>query len=198
MLVLDTEGRKSHERAADQEGAAARRAAMLDQEIKSNTISVEDDAGRNSGDILAQLGRPLAAQEVIRRLKLCNGRLIFETSIAYPNLIGVYVEKWERNLTGGWDKKKMHVCGMESGIMPEFSVLHKTTKRVANNELFGKEKGTREVPWKEVPTFIDETRGWRTLLLRLLKASLINRHDVEVHFSWTPTYESERWARFTR
>lgn len=198
-LVLDTETQQQHAMAAGAEASAAKRAEMLDQEIRSNTISVEDDAGRNSGDILAQLGRPLAAQEVIRRLKLCNGRLIFEQSIRYPNLTGIYIEKWERNAAGGWTKRKMHICGMESGIMPEFSVLHKTTKQVANPDLFGTEKPVgRDLQWKEVPTFLDQTRGWRTVLLRLMKANLINRWDVEQHFGWNPTYESEKWMRYTR
>ncbi len=198
MLVLDTEGRIAHDEAAAKEAAAVRRAALLDQEIRSNTRSVEDDAGRPTSDILAQLGRPLPAQEVIRRLKLCNGRLIFERSIASPELTGVYVEKWERTAAGGWEKKKMHVCGMESGIMPEFSVLHRTTKKVADNELFGNKKPVGEVKWKEVPTFLDETRGWRTLVLRLMKANLITKLDVEKHFGWNPTYQSEKWSRFTR
>src|SRR5262249_19684755 len=127
--------------------------------------------------------------------------LIFEKSIRFPELTGVYVERTERNAAGGWDKRKVHLFGMESGIMPEFSVLHKTTKHVPNPELIGA-TGGKQIPremvkWQEVPTFSAETRGWRTVLIRLLKAQLINRSDVEKHFGWSPSQDSEKWHRQT-
>lgn len=197
MLVLDTQGRIDHAQAAAREGAAASRQQQLDDEIRSNTISVGDDAGRNTGEILNQLGRPLTSQEVIKRLKLCNSGLIFERSASTPSLYGIYVERWEHSVTGTWEKRKIHVCGMEAGIMPEFSVLHKTKKQVANPELFGSHTPTRDIGWKEVDTFLQETRGWRTVLIRLLKMNLITRINVEQHFGWAPTYQSEKWHKFT-
>jgi hypothetical protein len=132
-------------------------------------------------------------QELIRRLKLCNPRLIFEQSIAVPRLGGIYVEVEEKNA-----RKKVHVCGFEWGMMPELTVVHKTEIPVANPELLSNENPTRDLPWKMVETYADETRGWRQVLIRLLKAKLIFRRDVEQQFGWTPSVESDRWAMYTQ
>jgi hypothetical protein len=198
MLVLDTSAQQNWQQAAKVESSAALRQKALIDELQSNSISVGDDAGRDTSSLLAQMGRPLASQEVQRRLHLCNPKLIFERSAAYPELTGVYIEKDERLPTGGWQKRKVHLLGMESGIMPEFSVLHKTTKQVANPELFGKEKPQRDIDWVNVPTFASETRGWRTVLVRLLHLGLIVQMDVEKYFDWTPSQQSEKWYNMTR
>lgn len=188
MLVLDTGAREGWRKAADREKSAASLQETLAHDILSNTITVEDDAGCDTSNLVAQLGRPMTAQDVIRKLKLCNSKLIFTKHPTYA-LYGIYIER---------EQKKVHICGMESGIMPEFSVLHKTTKRVANPELFGKEKPTREVDWMKVPTFASETRGYRTVLVRLLHQKLITQSQVEQHFGWTPTRQSEKWHQQTK
>lgn len=175
--------------------------AALVREIESNTVSIRDDNGYDTSSLLEQMGRPLKSEEVQRRLHLCNPRLIFERSIRYPELTGVYIEKDERTAAGTWEKRKVHLFGMESGILPEFSVLHQTVKRVPNPELVaggGKQIDRDAVKWKEVPTFLGETRGWRTVLVRLLHLELITRSQVEEHFGWTPSRDSQRWAEMTR
>jgi hypothetical protein len=198
MLVLDSGAQQNWRKVAKVEANATSRQEQLTREIWSNSITVEDDAGRDTGSLLAQMGRPLASSEFERRLKLINSRLIFERSIKDPTKVGLYIEKEERNVAGGWTKRKIHLCGMESGIMPEFSVLHKATKKIANPELFGKDAPTREIDWTTVDTFAAETRGWRTVLVRLLHLELINRGDVEKHFFWQPSQDSAKWAAQTR
>ncbi len=183
MLGLDGAKQKEWREAAAREKAAAERQKELAQEILSNTITVEDDNGRDVSDLVAQMGRPMASEEVIRRLKLCNQRLIFIKHPRYE-LYGIYIKKLERNSTGGFSERQIHVCGMESGIMPEFSVLHKTTKKVPNPD---------GPDWLEVPTFLAETRGWRTVLIRLLKAGLISKYQAEFNFGWSPSVESRKW-----
>jgi len=197
VLVLDTELQDQWRKTAAREDAAALRQKSLADDIKSNTISVDPDNGREVSDLLAQMGRPLSSQEVQRRINLINPRIIFERCIRYPELTGVYIEVEERNPAGGFTKRKMHLFGMESGMMPEFSVLHKTKKNIANPDLFGNKTPTREVDWLKVDTFASETRGWRTVLIRLLKARLINRIDVERFFGWSPSQESEKWSTNT-
>lgn len=198
MLVLDGEAQARSAKGSSRERAREQRRLELLREIQSNTVTVEDDASRDRTNLLAQLGRPLTSQQVMDRLKLCNQQLVFERSIAYPNLIGIYVLTPTKQPTGSWKVEKRHFCGMEAGIMPEFTVVHKKTTRVANPDLLGNAKATRDVPWKEVDTYSDETRGWRTVLIRLLGAGLIKRHDVEKHFGWDPSYESKLWHRFTQ
>lgn len=146
------------------------------------------------------MGRPLTSAEVQRRLHLCNPRLIFERAIRHPELTGVYIDRDERNAAGGWTKRKVHLFGMESGIMPEFSVRHQTVKRVPNPDVVaggGRELAREAVKWMEVPTFYAETRGWRTVLIRCLHLKLITRADVGKHFGWRPSQDSARWAEQT-
>jgi len=192
MLGLDTEKHLSWRSEAAKEKAAELRRKELVHEIMSNTVTVEDDAGRDVSELLAQLGKPMPSQDVIAKLKLCNPRLIFIKHPTYE-LYGIYVKKLERNLTGSLEERQIHVCGMESGIMPEFSVLHKTTKNVPDPELLGNKTPTREVNWKQVPTFLAETRGWRTVLVRLLKAGLISEGQVRQYFGWEPSRQSRKW-----
>jgi hypothetical protein len=201
MLILDSPAQERWDRAKAIERTQQQRQQALEHEIFSNTISVRDDAGRDTSNLLAQMGRPLTSAEVQRRLHLCNPKLIFEQSIRHPELVGVYIEKDERTAAGGWTKRKVHQFGMESGIMPEFSVRHQTTKRVPNPEVIaggGKQISREAVKWLEVPTFYAETRGWRTVLLRALHRGLITRGDAEKYFDWTPSQDSELWAAETR
>jgi hypothetical protein len=99
---------------------------------------------------------------------------------------------------------------MESGVMPEFTVKHVTRKKLPNKEIFGRgghfERGgkfvtddtpTRDIDWVEVETYAGETRGWRTVLVRLLHMGLINRLQVEENFGWAPSRPSEKWYSAT-
>jgi len=198
MLVLDSPAQERWTREEVVAKARQQRQKELEHEIFSNTISVRDDAGRDTSNLLAQMGRPLTSAEVQRRLILINSKLIFERAIRHPELTGVYIEKDERTAAGGWTKRKVHLFGMESGIMPEFSVRHATVKKVPNPEVLGKEVTRDAVKWKEIPTFYAETRGWRTVLIRLLHLQLITRADAEKYFDWLPSHDSELWAAETR
>ena len=198
MLGVDQLTQERWRQEVRRESAAERRQRLLAQDLENAEISVEDDAGRDVSNLLAQMGRPLSCQQVMDKLKLSNPRFVFERSKSFPDLMGIYVNIKERNQAGSWEDKRVFVCGMESGIMPEFSVLHKTKIRVPDKDIFGNVKPTREVKWKETDTFESETRGWRTVLIRLLHAGLVTRLDVEKHFGWTPSRESKKWYERTK
>src|SRR6267154_3371296 len=102
MLILDTPAQERWTASVAGERTKAQRQEALAQEILSNSITVEDDAGRDTSSLLAQMGRPLASAEVQRWLHLCNPGLIFVRSPRYPELTGVYIEKEERLATGGF------------------------------------------------------------------------------------------------
>lgn len=202
MLVLDTEAQQRWALTGSAEYVAEQRLKALQHEILSNTISVRDDGGRDTSSLLAQMGRFLPAPEVRRRLTLCNPNLIFVRAPKFPEKTGIYIERDERDLTGGWVKKRIFICGMPSDdVMPEFSVLHVTMKKVPNPEVVkggGAAIDREAVKWIEVPTFDAETRGWRTVLLRLLHVQLITRGDVQTHFGWETSKESKIWHEMTQ
>ena len=193
MLVLDTSAQEKWRGAAKQESRHESRQKALDAEIRSNTITVESDAGRDVTNLLAQMGRPLTCQQVMDRLKLCNSNLVFEVSNADRTKMGVYVMRDVHLPTGGFEKKKVFLFGMENGFMPEFSVLHKAEAHLPNPALIGSKEKTREVDWLKVNTFASETRGWRTVLVRLLHQKLVTRYEIQKFFGWSPSKDSAKW-----
>lgn len=198
MLTLDTSGQERWRVASQRESAVERRQRLLIEDIKSNEVTVAPDEGRDITNLIAQLGKPMTSWDVMRKLKKINPNLHFEYAKADPTKIGVYIRTKEKTSAGTYVDALKHICGMEAGIMPEFSVIHKTKKRIANPELLGRQVASREVPWREVDTYLTETRGWRVILVRLLHANLINRLDVEKHFGWIPSHDSKRWHDQTR
>lgn len=197
MLLLDSPAQERWAVSGKQEKVRQQRADALAQEILSNTVSVNLEDGWDATKLAARMGQPLTTIEVGRRLKLCNPRLIIEKSIQYPDLTGIYLDADERSPAGTWTKRKVFLFTMASGaIMPEFEVAHTTVKKVPNPDVVNagdKQVARDAVEWLEVPTVEDLTRGWRTVLIRLLKAKLINRGDVEKHFGWLPSHASEKW-----
>ena len=198
MLTLDGEGRERWWQEERKESLTERREREMAEELQRHEVTVEQDGSRDRSELLAQLGTPMTCQQVMAKLRLCNPRLHFERSLAFPHLMGVYLLAPEMTPAGTTVLQKKHLFGMEAGIMPEFTVIHKIKIPVANRELFGRKEATRDVPWKMVETYRDQTRGWRTVLLRLLHAKLITRGDVERHFGWAPSHDSRRWYEHTK
>jgi hypothetical protein len=198
MLVIDSGTQQDWRAAVKNESLAASRQENLAKEILSNSITVKEDADWDTTNLLAQMGRPLTSVDVQGRLKKICPALYFERSLRSPENTGIYIDKDVRTPAGAWEKQKTFLCGMESGIMPEFSVRHKTKKQVANPELFGKDTPTREIDWLNVDTFAAETRGWRTVLVRLLHLGVIVRADVEKYFGWVPSRDSQKWWEETK
>ena len=201
MLVLDTGTQQDWQKAAKAEANAAMRQKALDDEIKSNITSVNIEDEQDCTSLIARLGIPLPTAEVERRLKLCNPNLIFERSLTDPKYVGLHVELDERTPAGGWTKRKVHLFTFSStDIMPEKEVAHVAMKKVPNPDFVAASNGQKVdrdvVRWIEVPTLVDLTRGWRTVVLRLLKAKLINMGQVEKYF---PTgVSSKNWQEQTR
>lgn len=201
MLGKDEELQRRWLTEEAKESATEKRQRQLAEELEKHQVTVEADAGYDISNMMAQIGTPMSAQIVMEKLKKCNPRLYFEVSPWDKSKIGVYLQD-ESGVVyvnpRGEVLNLKHICGMESGIMPEFTVIHKTKTKVANAELFGKKEAVSEAPWKTVETYLDQTRGWRTVLVRLLHGGFINRGDVEKHFGWTPSRESQRWFDQTR
>lgn len=189
MLGIDEAVQERWRKEGFREESISSRQRVLAENLEKAALSVADDGVYDVSVAAAQLGRPMTSETVQSKLKQCNSHLHFERSISHPELTGIYLRQ------GG---KTVHICGMESGIMPEFSVLHKKKIKVPNQDLFGSTNPTREIDWNKTDTFASETRGWRTVLIRLLHAGLITRGDVERHFGWTPSRDSQKWADQTK
>ncbi len=123
----------------------------------------------------AQMGRPLSSKQVEQRLSKMNSNLWFETSLRDSTKTGIYVIELSPNvITGNSETHKRFVCGMESAFMPERSVRHYRKKRVPDPDVHGH--------FQEVKEFTGETRGWRTVLARLLRERLIRKGQIDSFF----------------
>src|SRR5579871_748149 len=96
-----------------------------------------------------RLGTRMSHTELITKLRKLNPNLHFEDSMNWPNGVGVYYKDHEGN-------KKYAGTGFEKGYLPEYSYIL---------------TDAADLPTKEV-------RGWRTVVMRLLKAELLSWRQV--------------------
>lgn len=194
MLLLDSPAQERWAHAQTITETIEQRVAALAQEIAAATVSVNIEDGYDCATLAQRIGKPLATVEVIRRLKAINPNFIAERSINFPDLTGLYIEV---------DGQKKFLFTMASGdVMPEKEVAHVRIKLVPNPQVVAAGGGAKVdrdmVHWIEVPEVYDLTRGWRTVLIRLLRGGFVSRGDIALHFEWTPSADSPNWALQTR
>jgi len=162
---------------------AERNRQLLKDDIgrESATVAPDGDLDVTSSD--QQIGSPMSANELKRRLLLCNPHLHFEISVHDATKTGIYVF---RNNEG--TPEKQFICGMMSGIAPERSIrIHKETK-------IPHPDGTGE--WLNVKTIQSEIRGWRTVLGILLRCQLVTQPQIDRLFP-TSDGKSKNWQLLT-
>lgn len=128
------------------------------------------DGEKDTTSIESQLGTPYHSEQIIQRLKKLNENFVFERSIAFPEIMGIYLPDEYAEVREG--KRLRHVMGFEFGYSPEYTVFHKETK------------GPKKV-----------TRGWRTLLLLLASKGLINFTRACTLFGIEGVKNSYNWKR---
>lgn len=150
------------------------------RELEQNAHAVSADGEIDTTSSEAQVGRATTSQEMEKRLVRCNNRLYFEVSRGDPSKVGIYHIE---------DRRLRHVCGMENGWMPEFSIRHFQEIRLPSPSIEGE--------WITRRTFTKETRGWRTVLARLLREKLITSSQIEAGWKVSRGRTSEKWQRAT-
>lgn len=189
MLTLDTETQRKHARRS----VIERTRDLSDRAVKTDWSNAEFAHGPD-GDIpttslAAQLGRPLSRPQFEDRLRKCNSNLFVETSINFPDKAGIYIVANEPDEIGVRRPRKKFLTGIESGFMPEFSVRHVESETVPHPDTPG-EFTTRS-------KFTGETRGWRTVLARLVRQKVVRLVDVRTHFETHRGRQSKNWASLT-
>ena len=184
MLVVDTAAQERNRSRAvvERTRAVSDAAAQLAYHRAVSTVQA-DECGRGVVPVTsmeAQIGKPLSAPQIIARLQRCNPRLYFEKSNADRSKVGIY--------THAADNQKRFIMGMEAGFSPEFSVRHTKKERMPHP--------TERGQWVEAEVFERETRGWRTVLARLVRERLITLAQVKAHFPLGRT--SKNWHKATK
>lgn len=115
-----------------------------------------------------QIGRPMHSSEVSKRLLKLNSNFVFERSIAFPSIMGIYMHDPNAEMRDG--RRLRHIAGFEFNMSPEFTVYHNNTK------------GPKKV-----------TRGWRALILILSNRGLIDITRAAEIFDIERGQARKRW-----
>jgi len=188
-LILDTQDIARHKEAEKYQRTRQLSDDAVKRDWERNLETHAEDAGRPSTDIFAQMGRPLARIEVEKRLLKCNPNFFFEISKSDPSKSGVYIAEPLPDELGVLRRQKKFLTGMESGISPEFSVRHVVPERVPNPSCPGE--------WMDRPKFIGETRGWRTVIARLVRSKHLELEGAKRIFEIESGMQSKNWKNLT-
>lgn len=176
MLTLDTQ-------------ALSRHAAMLTVErtrqvTRDSLASAIDRASElllpdGKVDVTAQdgAGRMMSTQSFCQLLKQCNSNFFFEVSVGDPTKMGCYMMLQHEDPIARLTDSSFHkrfVVGMENGWMPEFSIRRYVEKDMPDPE--------NPLLTKKVREFTDMKRGWRSVLVILLRRRMLTVNDIETTF----------------
>jgi hypothetical protein len=117
VLSKDTEFLKREAKRQIEESKREFQEQAVQRQETANAVTIAPDAGRDTTDPLQQIGRPLHAKDIQKRLTKLNPNLCFELSISDSSKTGIYLFDGIADYFG-----KSFICGMESGISPEFSI----------------------------------------------------------------------------
>lgn len=184
-LVLDTATIEKHQRASVYERTKQVADAAVKKDWESNFVTHAPDGDRPTTVFEAQLGRPLTRLQIEQRLKKCNPNLFVEISKADPKKAGVYRVASIPDELGVVRSQKQFLTGMESGFSPEFSVRHIEYEEVPNPSCPGE--------MTKRPKFKGETRGWRTVLLALVRSKNLSIGAASREFELNKGQESKNW-----
>lgn len=189
MLTLGTdqiERQKRTNRLREQEHRS--RETLMDQ-IEKKTFTVARDGDIVTTNLEQQIGQPLSSPEFIRRLQAMNQDFVVDPTLTDPTKMGIYVVRPQKQDDGSLRTEKVFICGLTRGFMPERSVRHMKRERMPNPDPHN--KGT----FIDVDVFTKETRGWRTVLAKLLRFRLITEAQIAKHFP--PNLNSRNWKLLT-
>ena len=159
----------------------------LKDKIAAAESHVAPDAGRDVTDADQQLGRRLARAEVVRRLQMLNPNLLYDQSKNWPEFGGLYFDDPTIDPLTVKPVGKRHLCGIPHELVAEFDV-----RLVINEQI---PDPATALAWVTVPKLEGHIPGWRSTILKLVKAGLINLTAAELVFEIGQGKTSERWQK---
>lgn len=121
-----------------------------------------------------QMGRPLWWKDFIGRLKKLNGALQFQDSPSAPDkTVALLYPASEKQDDGGEKTVLRFLCAFDKTMLPEYTVLMPTYDKAWDTE-------KRDlVQTLKTTKFL---RGWREVLVMLLRTGLVRMRDTEALF----------------
>lgn len=167
-------------------------------------VFMENDS-EDPTNIQQQIGQMMTAADLEERLKKLTNRLVFEYNPINPLMKAIYILK---------DGKKEYFCSYHGDIMPEHSIV-KVKKEVVWDPDYKEPLKRTELPkhkwvpgkgyefegippgWKEVVVPWGEIkRGWRTILIKLVKEGILTVTQAENFVPQNPTsaFGQKAWS----
>lgn len=187
MIILDTEAQAKKAEVTRLERGQEMFMLSCENEVKDH---IHVDRIKNAEE---RMGRPMWPAEFETRLKRLNANLFFEVIEGNPT---------KKRLSVVDQRGKHFVAVYENSLMPERSIPRLRTLEVPEPSVTHIDRkdlssdptalrpGWRKivVPWGE------KTRGWRTVLVRLIGAGLITVTEAENEFG---SDETPEWRQHT-
>lgn len=168
-------------------------------------IFIENE-NEDPSNIQQQLGIMMTSTELEKKLLKFNPNLKFEFNPKNPLMKAIYHIRGE---------EKEYICSYHADIMPEHSII-KIKKEIVWDEDYKQPLKRSELPkhkwvqgkgyvfegippgWKEVSVPWGELkRGWRTVLIKLLKEGLITLPQAESFGNPSSKFGQRAWAYHT-
>lgn len=175
----------------------------LDQQLQ-HCVYVENE-NEDPTNIQQQLGSMMTSHFLEERLKQLTNRVLFEFNPINPLMKALYILK---------DGKKEYFCSYHADMMPEHSII-KVKREVVWDPDYTEPLKRADLPkhkwvegkgyvfegvppgWKEVLIPWGEIkRGWRTILIKLVKEGILTVTQAENFVPFTPTsnFGQKAWA----
>ncbi len=164
-----------------------------------------ENENENPSNIQQQLGNPITGTQLEENLNKLTNRLVFEHNPINPLMKAIYILKGDN---------KEYFCSYHADLMPEHSII-KVKKEIVWDPDYKEPLKRSELPkhrwvpgkgyefdgippgWKEVTIPWGEIkRGWRTILIKLVKEGILTVTQAENFIPINPTsqFGQKAWA----
>lgn len=173
------------------EETRAKDRARLEEEIRREATLLAPDGDMDVTDPDQQAGRSFHRSVIIRRLKKLNPGLVYERSLRKPTQGGIYFDGYRGDrLTGQLEYGHWFICGIPHETVREFDL------RIVVSD--GVPDPTISLHTQRILKLDSRERGWRSVLLELVKSGLIELDKAVQAFSINDGRSSEKWMEATR
>lgn len=188
-MLLNTSNNEAMHRRLNAQAAKQAQMKTWITEQEANCIA-DLDPESNPTDILSRIGKPMHENAFEAKLKVLNPSLIFQWNEFNSTKKAMY---------RATPKGPEYLFPYDSGLMPERSIMAVEEEMVPDAAVFTpgfvierkefKPDGTNPYYRKVKKVWNEKQRGWRTVLIKLVKCGLLTPTQVETAFGAANTKE---------
>ena len=170
----------------NQEQQRAEMRARIEREIRTHASLLRPDGSADVTDPEQQAGRRLPRRMVIQRIQKMNPNLVYEQATNYPDRGGIYFNGARENIvTGEMEQGHWFICGIPHDMVNEFDLRYAVPDTIVDPTVAFHEQHIQKADQRD--------RGWRSVLLVLVKNGLIELARAEELFHIGQGRSSRNW-----